>query len=896
MDSLVSLLGDCASVTDLPTKASMQRHATTTALFAAALSLNLTSLGLLIGTAMSRKDSLQVALLTATQAIALLVANGLTRWRAATFLGRTLPLKTTLFSTLALGVALIAQMTVPWFLLCVGLKIVSSSLTLAWLHAHFSSMTGWSRSSSSRVIHATQTAAMMTGVILGPLLVNRFGVTGILVCDLAAGVLLLAILSLSDFNPPRTSQIQNDTEERWSIFKNIVQLTFPFWLFFGIINVIEPIFLVERFQASAGYISSVFASALIMNALSTKIFSHSSLSFSPATAAFAGTAMTATLGAALFWSPNLATVIVLSGALGLANGYYNLAIYQHIQSQTQATERAQGFLAFRTAMQIGILTGSLIIAATSISWASRKELLLLLLVTIALAALSLAPNKGKLLVWVSTALLGIFVGSSASQGLLSANQAPVNAEPVALQTISVPILSPISTLDPALVLDAETAFVQKQLYQTLYDYTSTNTLRPVLARSHTISKDGLIFEIKINTQNKFTEDDAVDATDVRNSIVRAILTLKEKCAWAFGSLLGFHELIKNQDVANFRGIEVLSEDSLRFSLSEPFGQFLQVLTAAYFAIVKESNDALLGSGKYQIKSRSESTIVLELKKSELASTSAREIHFKRAKTQADVKRLAAASEIDFYSLPNDDSTVPAGFNSLRFNFLQALIVVFNTKSRLFRSEQSRCTFLKNLRSALNENSIDWHKNQTVLPYGWDLFTQASSPEKSGSCSRADMTIRYTNSAGRFREKDLEGVAASMKQNGCPVSFRKEDAGPLFSDLSSGRFDVAMTGFIPDFLDPDALLTPLLKTGQQYNWSQYSSHKLDTLLKLSRSLIDHDTRAAVLKEALAEVHQKCPIGILGSHSGVIHYSSRLATPEVSGLGHFTFDLSTLELAP
>jgi peptide/nickel transport system substrate-binding protein len=157
------------------------------------------------------------------------------------------------------------------------------------------------------------------------------------------------------------------------------------------------------------------------------------------------------------------------------------------------------------------------------------------------------------------------------------------------------------TIDPAVGFDQAIGSTLKQLYDGLFRYVGNPPRAvPWLAESHTVSADGMTYTIKLRKEAKFHDGSPVNAAAVVYSAER-LLRVKQGAAGLFTGVLS-----PGKTAAQ-------GEDTVVFTLDQPYGPFLDILTWLFIvnpAVVeanKGSDDGVTyltnnaaGSGPYTI--------------------------------------------------------------------------------------------------------------------------------------------------------------------------------------------------------------------------------------------------------------------------------------------------------
>lgn len=127
------------------------------------------------------------------------------------------------------------------------------------------------------------------------------------------------------------------------------------------------------------------------------------------------------------------------------------------------------------------------------------------------------------------------------------------------------------TLDPYNTNTTLTTAVTKSFYQGLFEFDKDLKVRPVLAESYTVSKDGLVYTFKLRAGVKFHDGTDFNAEAVKASLDR-VLNPENK----LGRFNQFNRIEK---------VEAAGPLSVRITLKEPFGPFINSLAHASAAMI-----------------------------------------------------------------------------------------------------------------------------------------------------------------------------------------------------------------------------------------------------------------------------------------------------------------------
>ena len=151
----------------------------------------------------------------------------------------------------------------------------------------------------------------------------------------------------------------------------------------------------------------------------------------------------------------------------------------------------------------------------------------------------------------------------------------------AAKDVVVAVQSNFTTTDPYDANDTLSQAVAKSFYQGLYGFDKNLKMIPVLADSHTVSKDGLVYTFKLKSGIKFHDGTDFNAEAVKTSFDR--VTNPE-------NKLKRYTLYKN-----IAKTEALDATTVRVTLKEPFSPFINTLAHPSGVIISPAALAKYGS-------------------------------------------------------------------------------------------------------------------------------------------------------------------------------------------------------------------------------------------------------------------------------------------------------------
>ncbi|MED1202766.1 ABC transporter substrate-binding protein [Heyndrickxia acidicola] len=225
--------------------------------------------------------------------------------------------------------------------------------------------------------------------------------------------------------------------------------------------------------------------------------------------------------------------------------------------------------------------------------------------------------------------LGVALAGCGSQST-STSASPANtanSKPVEGGNILLDTVSNFKDLDPALSYDTTSNEAVTEMYDQLitYDKNTTN-LKPMLAESYTISKDGLTYTFKIRQGAKFWNGDPVTAQSFVDEFKRVLDPKVASPGEGFIDPIvkGSTEYNKGKS-KTISGITTPDANTLVIQLTKPQPFFLDVLAMPFFSAVDQTyinkvgnksfdSNTAMGSGPFKLASYDVSQMVLEKNK------------------------------------------------------------------------------------------------------------------------------------------------------------------------------------------------------------------------------------------------------------------------------------------
>ena len=862
-------------------------------------------MGTLVGTVLQGSPLTTTALVVGVEALAALVALGL---------ARSSKLKST--STDFTDICLMGVMVVGS-----GMAAILPLASAAWFPALFVREVGglWllarlaarlgnvgdveERTKAGRSLQTALGFAWMAGITIAPVVASHLDTAGLLALDAVTGAVMLGgFVALRNALVP-LALVALVTEPKLSYvdgacYRGLRQVAAGTFLAFGVagcFHTIEVPILTTIIGASDWQISAILGVTALAYTLAVRLIkpAHATL-YTQSLLWGAGAVM---LGACTGYvdAKSLPIAFGLVLVIGLANGIFGLAQTTAIQKLHDESSRASAFLLMRLMTNLGLLASALlVVSAGSLLESLGRVKIAGIAVTVAMTSVAviawLTDERHKVRRFCQAERSARVVSSlvlACLVGFMIPPQALAFDAHIGVSTVP-------SDLHPAKLLHSASIIASSQVFETLYEYDDNNALRPVIADGHSISPDGLTVRIKVKAGKSFSDGTRMTAVQVAAALKETARILGKDLGWAFGEIEGYGEAGREP------AILAPDDRTVEIHLIKPFPRLFQVLCTPNFAIFKLAADGkqVIGSGPYTVETVNAERLSLK-RRSDLGpeySQSPEHLVFHGYATQEKLQEGLLKGEIDVAPTPGRALSNVPGFRLVPYEYFQSVVLVQNMARLPKWTGRERCELSEAVRASVEQAGYHLVPLDVGLPFGWHAFAKPTSPKKDGGTSRAPLTILYADSAVHFDDAQLKAAEGLLTTKGWKIRFRRTDIRDVLASMQKKTFDAAILGYVADYLDPDAFLSPELRTAQQYNFSSYSDPTVDSLLTLARSIAEPHARQQVYREVFERVGLDCPVTFLGHQPGqyVIRNSWKLA--KFSGIGFNSARLSSLRARP
>lgn len=445
----------------------------------------------------------------------------------------------------------------------------------------------------------------------------------------------------------------------------------------------------------------------------------------------------------------------------------------------------------------------------------------------------------------------------------------------------------LTTLDPALVRDADTIFLARQVSRGLVGY--DENLAPVAELASTMepSSDATAYTFVLRSDATFHDGRTIEAEDVRFSFSRALNPATANGDPSqlpgptyLGDIVGADRVISGE-TDTLDGVEVIDDRTVRISLVAPSTTFLMKMAAVPASIVDRHQDtsspdwwtSLNGSGPYRIEEYDrDSGIRLQAVDAwQGGDIPVKTIDILLGNAAAQPVNLIQAGKIDLVpelpaslvSLVSDPATgMEDTFVREKPDFSLSYMALGNQHppldDRHIRRALQLCFPAERFAAAALDGRV--RMAEGLIPPG--MLGQdwpAAMPAVDLESARKEISAsRYGNAASvppiRIHAADIAPVEAlrdiAQEELGLTVEAIQVNWFDFLEGLASRMFDAYALFWSLDYPDPEALLWVLFGSESVQNYTGYANPALDHVLAEARGEMNDDLR----KELYADAQQ------------------------------------------
>ena len=442
-----------------------------------------------------------------------------------------------------------------------------------------------------------------------------------------------------------------------------------------------------------------------------------------------------------------------------------------------------------------------------------------------------------------------------------------------------------TTLDPALVRDADTAFIDRQIFRGLVKLGRNLDAEPDLADRAELSTDQLTYTFHLRDGTTFQDGSPLRASDVQYSLERA--TAADIAQQAGGSIPALTFLSDIEGVAehasgksaHVSGIKVVNESTLSIALNHPVANFLVKLAGTPAAVVQQRNVEQGGdwwrtpnaSGPFGItKWTAGQQLVLGANKNYLAQApTLKTVTFLFGASASDPLTLYERNQIDVAPVPDDSvDRVQAENSPERAQLvvtpqLSESYVLINPNIAPFNDINMRKALIMGFdRAKIATVTYDGHVQVAngIVPGGLQGSNwKATIPGYDPAAAKA--LLAQTSVAGGatpltfYTSGDYAPVAMKLQYetnlgiNADVVQLEFQD---YINDITARKLPVLTLDWVADYPDPEDFLRTLFYSTSTENYIGYNNPNVDKLIDQAGAERNPEKRSALYEEAQQKI--------------------------------------------
>lgn len=441
------------------------------------------------------------------------------------------------------------------------------------------------------------------------------------------------------------------------------------------------------------------------------------------------------------------------------------------------------------------------------------------------------------------------------------------------------VQEPVGSLDPRTAADVYESTIVNQIHRGLLQFSSNLTPVPGVARTWTISRDGLEYVFELRPNVPFHHGRIMTADDVRYSFERIFepggeLGIAGQSLTLIDGALAYHR----GEARRIRGLEVLGPRTIRIRLSSPSGSFLWSLAMAQASIVPrdvlERQGAVafarnpVGCGPFRLVTRTDgATRLAAFEEYYRGRAHLDSLVFLTPPTNATAVgvELLLEGRASMAEIPGYRRKELAGLSRLRMISGRELSLAFiglNCRMPPLDNIHLRRALAHAVdRQAILRANPEGHIIPTgILPPGMSCY----SPEQklvpfNRDLARAELALagypdgrglppmRYVSSRSSTRSWVTDSMlVACWKQAGIPVKLEHVAWARLADGVDNRTISIFSLSWVADLPDPDSFMGSLFESHSTYNYFVYDDPEVDSLLQRGRALVDPRMRQGIYR--------------------------------------------------
>ncbi|PGQ47105.1 MULTISPECIES: peptide ABC transporter substrate-binding protein [Bacillus cereus group] len=493
---------------------------------------------------------------------------------------------------------------------------------------------------------------------------------------------------------------------------------------------------------------------------------------------------------------------------------------------------------------------------------------------------------------VVTAIIGVslLLTACSSKDKETKNNAKVTNKKETKQSISLPYIAEIPTMDVTKATDSESMNVMRNVFEGLYILGEDNKVIPGVAKSYEVSEDKKTYTFHLR-DSKWSNGTPVTAADFIFSWKRAVNPdTAAEYAFLFFDIKNAKRINSKDLPIDQLGVKAIDDKTLEVQLEQPIPYFIDLTTFATFLPINEKYFESQGK-QYGLEANQlvyNGTFTLDnwkheqgfqLKKNsnywDAKTVKLDEINFDIVKDKSTEINLYESGQLDRVGLTGE--FVDKYRNNPDFKERSEVTVQFlrlNQKNDVLKNKNARLAIGQAMNkkafvdTVLNNGSLpadgfipadfakgpdgnDFRKENGALVKD-DVKTAKGNWKKAKQeLGKEQVTLELLTSDNAIAKKNAEYLKGELEKNleGLTVHVKPQPRKQQIQLLLNSDYDLGVDVWAPDIPDPITFLD-IFTTDSSYNFDKYSNQAYDKLIhQVKTDLAGNETaRWEAMKQA------------------------------------------------
>lgn len=442
------------------------------------------------------------------------------------------------------------------------------------------------------------------------------------------------------------------------------------------------------------------------------------------------------------------------------------------------------------------------------------------------------------------------------------------------QSINLPYIAEIPTMDVTKATDSESMNVMRNVFEGLYTLGEDNKLIPGVAKSYDVSDDKKTYTFHLR-ESKWSNGTSVTAADFVFSWKRAVNpNTAAEYAFLFFDIKNAKRINSKELPIDELGVKAIDEKTLEVQLEQPVPYFIDLTTFATFLPINEKYfnskgkqygleaEQLIYNGAFTLGNWKHEQ-GFQLKKNsnywDAKTVKLDEINFDIVKDKSTEINLYESGQLDRVGLTGE--FVDKYRKNPDFKERSEVTVQFlrmNQKNDVLKNKHARLAISQSMNkkafvdTVLNNGSLpadgfipadfakgpegkDFRKENGALVKD-DLKTAKGNWKKAKQeLGKEQVTLELLTSDNAIAKKNAEYLKGELEKNleGLTVHVKPQPRKQQIQLLLNSDYDLGVDVWAPDIPDPITFLD-IFTTDSSYNFDKYSNQAYDELIHRAKT--------------------------------------------------------------